>query len=409
MKKSLKHKLLVSHSSLAGFGIVLLLVSLVSTLWLRESTHLLASESIPKVKTLHALAMGTQSSLTALRSWMVLGDPEFRTERARVWKEDIWPHIERLQEGDRGRGRTDRLEELGKLNFLFADLFELQWKIEDVVNTPGNEPARVHMDRDVTPIVASIEETLSSLYESEKTSGRAIALERFGFAFRQSYQYLSRFMETGEPSQEKQFSQALESARQSISNLVKDRARFTQNNGRRLLNLQTELNHIQTFAKEVISLRKSDQWNIAENWLNGRLIPLEREIRAHVQVIRSGLEEEVAAKTDEAAFIGNMAISISLLLIVVMILTAIFVSRYWARRIVSPIVAIGNMAEQIEAGNLKQENVLIQSSDEIGYLGKAFNHMLGELRKFIKYSEDILSGRTEKEDFDIKGDFKQAL
>ena len=303
------------------------MISLVFTFWFRQTTHLLVWESIPKVKTLNVLAMGAQSTLTALRNWIVIGDPEFKTERARVWKEDIWPHLERLQGGRSDRGRSNHVMELGTLNSLFGDLFELQWKIEDVVHTPGNEPARVLMEREVIPIAASIEGTVSKLKESVLTSDHAMALERFGYAFRRSFQFLSGFMETGAPSQEKKFNLGLELARRTIGTLVNERNRLTQDKARLVLNLDGELNHLATFAKEAISIRKTDQWNIAKSWVSDQLIPLEREIKSQLQDTRFGLEEEVAVKTDEAAFMGNMIVLLSLGLMSVMILMAFVMSK----------------------------------------------------------------------------------
>ncbi len=66
-----------------------------------------------------------------------------------------------------------------------------------------------------------------------------------------------------------------------------------------------------------------------------------------------------------------------------------------ARVLSNPIVRLQVTAEEISSGNL-EVTVPIQSSDEIGSLGQAFNKMTQQLKGFIAELEDRVQSRTEE-------------
>jgi methyl-accepting chemotaxis protein len=124
-----------------------------------------------------------------------------------------------------------------------------------------------------------------------------------------------------------------------------------------------------------------------------------------------GLKWGIVAEIDEAeAFaikntIEKMTLYIGLTLTTLLALTAMWIAGWFAK----PILALVSRAQDIVEGNLKQEKLAVNSSDELGLLGNIFNQMMDQLKNFIDNSEQILSGNRQEVDSGFKGDFETSL
>ncbi len=124
-----------------------------------------------------------------------------------------------------------------------------------------------------------------------------------------------------------------------------------------------------------------------------------------------GLKWGIVAEIDEAeAFatqnaIEKMTLYISLVLITLLALAAMWVAGWFAK----PILALVSRAGDIAGGDLKQEKLEINSSDELGLLGNIFNQMMDQLKSFIDNSEEILNGTRQEVESGFMGDFKTSL
>jgi len=106
---------------------------------------------------------------------------------------------------------------------------------------------------------------------------------------------------------------------------------------------------------------------------------------------------------------ANAAIrNVSLILIVVAIVSgaifSIMFSRNIARRLQRLMVSMKTIAE----GDLKQENLVIESTDEIGQLGMAYNDMTDSMQRIARQAEDIAAGKLDG-NYDLKGDLAVAF
>ena len=95
MKVTLRQKLMQLSLTLTAIGVVLLLVSLITTLWLRTYSDHLAQQRAPAVVATQRAQIGLQHSLAGLRGWVALEDPRFRSERRVAWSQRIEPALGR--------------------------------------------------------------------------------------------------------------------------------------------------------------------------------------------------------------------------------------------------------------------------------------------------------------------------
>ena len=137
----------------------------------------------------------------------------------------------------------------------------------------------------------------------------------------------------------------------------------------------------------------------------------ESVLGAYTSVEILGMKWGLLAEIDEAeAYASRDALfntSLIFLGIVTLVLIgfAIYVGNWFAK----PILTLVKRAESISMGNLKQESLKIESSDELGLLGNTFNTMTAGLQDFLKYSGEILEGKIDRENFGLQGDFEDSL
>lgn len=79
------------------------------------------------------------------------------------------------------------------------------------------------------------------------------------------------------------------------------------------------------------------------------------------------------------------------------------------RAISKPVAVVAETAIAVASGNLRCEKIDVESKDEIGTLGNAFNELLDGLKNFISHTGKILKGETDNDKFGVEGDFKKAL
>ncbi len=101
-------------------------------------------------------------------------------------------------------------------------------------------------------------------------------------------------------------------------------------------------------------------------------------------------EQEQAEAFENSRFLLLVGSAISVILISLAMIVAYFITR----SIANPIVAMAQIAEQIEAGSLDR-TVNIQRDDEIGTLATAFNNMITRLRGLIGSLETRVADRTK--------------
>ncbi len=78
-------------------------------------------------------------------------------------------------------------------------------------------------------------------------------------------------------------------------------------------------------------------------------------------------------------------------LTVLLILSAFYIAGWFSK----PVLTLVDRAEEIANGNLKQEALRIDSSDELGLLGNSFNKMIESLNRLVRKAEHIAEGKLQ--------------
>lgn len=346
-----------------------------------RSNILRLSEVRGPMTTASLLAVGgLESSLADLRGWALVGDDRFRRDRRQAWSEGVDAAVIEM----RGLGRL--LEEEGEaarldqVAGLLAELKEIQWWIEDVAQTPGNEPARAMLKRELQPVTDDIDGAISAMIDLENGSSderpRAwlAAMADFRGSFMRSRASLNTFVDTAGSADALDFQSQLNRARRRLEVLTENVGWLDEDQRASWRLIRRQLPLYGSVAGNIVALRAASDWNIAEKMLREEAIPKSRQAG---DLLRNIAEEQRRKMDEEATRLAgaiNAAIGLSVALMMGMAVAAWSISRRGATALTQPIANLSRATRKMADGSLT-EDIPVLREDELGELSVSFNRM----------------------------------
>ncbi len=383
----LQRKLLRSHLTVVALGVALLGVALVSTLWLRTHVRRMETQRWPTVHAATTALIGVQRSLAGLRGWVALGHDRFRDVRVRAWAGQIHPAIATLESlKHRWNNPEDRARVVASARLL-RQLEISQWWVEDVAHTPGNEPARVMLNQQVQPVTQAILSAITAMIDAETwfedSTNRKLLLGRmtdFRGLFTASEALLTDVIADADAESERQFHRQMLLVRARLRDVGAWSHVLTPDQLDMLAWLYEEFLAYETLAKQAIDMRKRVSWNAAQHLMTTQTVPLSQQVNKLLTTLSTNQNAEMASEAGLVSKMTNLALWLSLALIVVMGVVAGYVSRRSAARITQPIAELSHATQELAAGRLSAD-IPVTSEDEVGQLTQSFNTMRDALHR----------------------------
>jgi signal transduction histidine kinase/DNA-binding response OmpR family regulator/HPt (histidine-containing phosphotransfer) domain-containing protein len=381
---TLQRKLIRSHLVVAAIGLLVLVVTLITLLSSLKDTRQLALVRGPAVRSSNQIRAGVQQSLASLRGWMIVADDELKKERRQAWDEEIAPKLQELYEtvGD-DPANNSQLVEIEKL---LKELKETQWWIEEVAQTPGNEPARVLLVRDVQPVVEATLSAITVIIQIERSQSDTGLSQKLGimadlrFTLTRSLVILGNFVNESENTTEESFRNHVDDANRHVELLAGFAKLLTEEQTELLGLISDELRAYGVLSEQVIEARRSDQWNVAQYRLISEALPKARKVNSLLTSMTDAQNELMKSDADRVTRMSNITIVVSILMIIGMSLAAFVVSIQSARRLSAPIKALSQATGQLAEGHLHHD-LPVTSDDELGQLTASFNQMRTSLQQ----------------------------
>lgn len=155
--------LLSRNARMALIGLLASVVTLGFTIWMQVELRYQSRTRIPLAKLADQLEVSVGRSVSALLRWVAFEEETSRTERRRVWSEEIIPALAELEDVGE-RQRDGELEDaVHELASELRELQRLQFLMEDIAHVPGNVPARVLHGQEVAPILSLLKSTFEAV------------------------------------------------------------------------------------------------------------------------------------------------------------------------------------------------------------------------------------------------------
>ncbi len=393
----LRNRLMKSHMLIAGIGIAILIIALVAIISLRNISIHLAAEATPTVETTLKTSKAVQQSLAFLRGWVAIGDPAMRQRRSAGWKNDIWPEFSKLSIlRERSMNSQEKIHFANLKNALIT-LEEWQWYIEDVAQTPGNQPARSFLYQHVQPTANEIIAILESLttIEITLTSGEKrkelfANIANLRVSFISSYAVLNNFLEEANLSEEQAFNSLIKTATKNINWINSYPKLLTPEQYDLTMLIEKEWDAYKYLAQKTIEMRKRKDWNISRNMLSEYAFPQVKIIESIIAILEKQYNEEMSANAAKVKKTSNLTIIAFIMMLAGLLISATRLSRKGAGQIIKPVLALVFASHSLAQGKIDQ-NIPESKNDSLANaLAKSFNIMRVSLQEKQEALEDSI-------------------
>ena len=374
--------MLHSHLAIASFGILFLCLVLSSSIYARNHTSRLADLHAPTSAASARALSGLQRSLAALRGWMALGHEEFRRERRFAWEQQVEPALAELEKLSKDWTDPEDVEILQESREALADLREVQWWIEDMAHTPGNEPARARLTFDVEPVATQITEVANRLVEDENLAlEKRFALARFQTSLAESRAALGVWVDSGREEHRVRHQNRLTTASDHLGQVLRRQSTLSSLQVERLDLIARELEAYGFLADGVIAARQLPDANRAHHLLESTANPLAQRATRMLSQLSDNQEAITHKKADHIVRLMAVQIGLGLGLVCLMCVAAFLLSARRARSLAEPITRLSDAARSFREKRIAPD-MDTDRSDEIGELARSFVALQKEVLSF---------------------------
>jgi methyl-accepting chemotaxis protein len=355
----------------------------------------LLNQRQPAVLSSLRLSANVQQSLAALRGYMLLGSDintgkTMLEQQSKAWDQidaevAILSVLAKTWQNPNDRVLlNDAVSNLESLRKFQQEIIDLSHKIENI-------PAETIFRQQVEPLTTSIFELATAMIELElnlePTAERKKILKSmadFRGAFTSSFADIRAYLATGESRYFDSFNKKSKVYDEAFNKLQDAESKLSKDQLQNLSILKNDLAKINLIAPQVISLRKSADWNRANSILRNQAAPLVKEI---VSILESFQSSEAKQMADAQTELTQMTSKLTISLIVglfVSFTTSLTIAFKISGSISYRLGKLVNQANHIASGDLTRSSLNTKSNDEIGELSNSLDKMQQNLKSIIE-------------------------
>ena len=412
--KSIKFS--VQKKLLLGFGVILILFSLVAFNNLLQIQNITAIEKrlvnvrLPTVMAGMELTEGIHLSLAGLRGYMILGkEPQkaelFMAERQQGWNK-IDSALQQMMNFSKNWTVAKNKQLLNEMKSLVDEFRQAQQEVEDISHRPDNIPAVKMLLTQAAPQAKKIIASITSLIDQEalleatperKQLLKLLADSRGSFSL--ALADIRAYLLSGDRQFADDFRDKLKINETRFEQVSEIAYLFNDKQSKAWQAYQHERALFISLPEKMLALREAKDWNKANDILGKKAAPTAKKIMYILNQMRESQDE--LALNDQLK-LNSAAHSLKTIMIMgtlVAIIIGIFISVFISRIITIPLNNVVMRAKEISAGNLTHSALQISSNDELGELTIAINDMNHSLLDIVAHittsSKEICDSSSE--------------
>lgn len=361
---------------------------------LSASVHQVTDDKYPALVASGEMMSGLNQSLAALRGYIILGsDPAkgeiFKKDRAEAWK-TIESSVATLEE--RLATNPSELAKLGEIQKELLAFREAQQQIEQVAQTPENQPAMLKMTKEVMPAINQFIPAITAMIDAEKqaeaTKTRkamlaAMADTRGNSAM--SFARLRAYLASGDAATKGEFETFWNNAGKAIAALDGFQQDLTPEQAEKFAVVKTKRSELEKILPDLIKARESSEWNLAQAWLGTRAAPRAAALRKQIDAMNVDVKSQVDAAMAHVVAKEQQTMIALGVVSMLSVAGAIAAALVITRSVVKPIKTVSRQLKDIAEGegDLRQR-VEIKGRDEVAELSTYFNQFVNQMHGTIK-------------------------
>lgn len=308
-------------------GLITALLTIAFLVWFALELRQQNTVTTPMAKASLSMQTALNQSLAALRGWISYGEESFRAERREVWVTRIEPTLEALEALSGRADSTESAMQIAELRSALRKLKLVQWQIEDVAHTPGNNPALQLYESRLKPLrnkLISALDGATDAYRSTSSLPRDIeflgSLMEFHSALLLSYWWLHDALVEGDELYRDNFT-SLQAGLNSLANRIETEIDdHVEGDARQALHFALdEFAAASLLTQDILALQKASSSDVAERYFVERARPLVNRTRELTSLL---VESQAAAREQRARKLTNRSYAITALAVLMGLLSA---------------------------------------------------------------------------------------
>lgn len=379
-------------------GVVLVIAIMVTIIQVKstdEITKKLVGHRAPTTRASLMLLNGLNHSLAALRGWVILGKDNFKTDRKNAWEKEIDVSLATLKQIGEQWHDNEILENLTKVSEKIEKLRDYQKEIEEIAQTPDNNPALKILMTQAAPLADILASKITELIDSEMGQSADKARKdllgtmadvrgTLGLGLAN----IRAFILTGNDEFKAKFDVLWKKNSKRYSDFQQMRHLLTPHQKQFFEEFSQNREKFEPLTSQMFDIRNKEDWNLANYWLGTKAAPVAGSIKESLDILLQSQELKMAENMQEATSKTSFLVALNWILLVVGICFCLFVAWYVTRSIVKPIdhvvSGLKNSSEQVAS-------VSTQVSQTAMAMSSGANEQAATLEETVSSVEELSS------------------
>jgi|GEM_PF-718334 len=388
MKLTISGKLQLSFLSLAVLFIVSALFIYRSLITVETHTASLINRDLPTVDAGRSIQQSIHATVSSLRAYMLLGGNEATGESQKAkLNQSILKVDESLPTLEPLLAQESYQQILSQWGLVTQSLNE----IAELSHSDDNLPAHSLFINEAAPIAEVALDQLQGLINDEAGNKEGGERKRLFRLYADSYTSLANalssmrdFLLYGKQEHLDKYQDFLKSHAKSVQE-IESKVSLLSSSDQGLWDLFKEMQQLYfPLADQVVELRRSSDWNIANQKMANELVPAVTALNSNLDSIINR-QQAIADQSGQGIF-SSVTSVISLLVasIAIVLVVAATTAHFMGKSIGRRVKTISQRAESIANGDVSQVALSIEGSDELASLTHSINKMNDELAAIVK-------------------------
>jgi len=377
------------------------------------STLRIADLRVPTVEAARNLALYINASQAALRGWVLTKDEKYKANLENTWL-NLLQATERMDQLSQAWREPEVKADWGRFKGVLSQFEISQQKAKRFSYDLEGQPAAAIFVKNVKPLAEKMiqnhENIMLLQYKkmpSKERMNLSMALDEFNRAFKLSLTSVHAAILTGEINFIDQFYNL--SITNSNTLITVNKLKSFMTDEQRVLFASMEQSYVQfkRLAEQMFEIRLGDKWDMARYTLVSEAAPQADELlrilfgatddeHVHEGIValqRKALNAEVELSSQSIQKLLFSNILLLAFILVVSILLVLVIVRF----IVRPVKKLQQTLIKVRDNSDFSERVDVNSKDEIGEMGHAFNGMMMEVQYAVATTNETLQAIADGE------------
>lgn len=345
---------------------------------------------------------GVNSSLAALRGYMILGKDPAKADLMRNARVEAWQTIEasikqfqQLAQNWTVPANVKRLQSIRQELSVFK---QAQQEIEDISHASENIPSYDLLLSQAAPKAGTMLTSLTAIIDEESglkaTTARKSLLKNLADtrgSFAIGLANIRAYLLSGDEKFRDNFNAKWQ---------VNEARVNTINSGQQELFTATQRGHWQTFLQtreqftplpeNMFTLRSAPDWNQANYWLGTKAAPAAQKILILLNEMKASQERLLQRDAEEAADLVQALKANLIVLTLISLVIGIICALVFSKDLLQRLSVILARADKIADGDMTGKNLVIKGQDELANLTVAVNKMSDSLKSLVQQTANSM-------------------